>query len=163
MRYDQRPAFEAVGWVWPTEKTDFLWSPICSCPDNSFLQATLHFSPHALFCGCANITFHLVHIPHLLPEEMGGKKWRRKGRHKSRSALSPISGTKWVICECSWIIYYNGKLVRKRFGYCLKELWMWRDGAGKNYNESLVLLFLWFLFFFFFSFHKWNHFFVWAK
>lgn len=79
MRYDQRPAFEAVGWVWPIEKPHVPCSPIRSCPDNTLLLATLHFSPHAQFCGSANITLHLVHIPHFyFLKKWGEKKAERR-------------------------------------------------------------------------------------
>lgn len=152
---DQRPSCEAAGWVWPTDKPDFPCCPICSWPDNSFLLESLHFSPHAL-CSVAVLTSHctLFTFPILHPAEMGGK-WRRKGRHKSRSALSPISATKWVICECSWIIYRNGKLVRKRVrhGYCPTELRMWGDAAGKITTKASS-----FFHFFHMSCFGWNGF-----
>lgn len=44
----------------------FLWR-------HQFPPETLHFSPHAQFCGCANITLHLVHSPQSTSWRNGGK------------------------------------------------------------------------------------------
>lgn len=157
LRCDQRPASEARGRVRLTDRqTEFPMFPP-SVPVRTIVSSWKLFTSRLTPSPAAVLTSNstLFTSPVLLPAETGGERWRGKGRHKSRSALSPISATKWVICECSWIIYCNGKLLKKGFGLVI----VWQScECEEHYSAGLVLLCLWFYFIFLIFWIKSNHF-----